>query len=282
MSEYAKTAQSIPWGSFGRDTVASKVGQSLLSVGVLPYEAPKEDPDGPLLAISSDDPEFPNYLMNIVGTAIQVGEGKLVTCAHVIEGVLETKQKGYVLSRATKGNEVRYVKHPFVQPLRYLDPRSMAGNPDVDLAAILLPAISTPTHPYDVPPIQWGDSSQLGVGDPVVVGGYPYGTDLFVNRASNKGIIQPSFYTGIVSAILPALRTNETRIIQINVAVAGGMSGGAVFDPQTGRVLGMVTSGLEGAAGDPHPVTFAIPSEVIAPFAKIISYDAGGRRWGKE
>ena len=115
----------------------------------------------------------------------------------------------------------------------------------------------------DTPSIIWGDSTKLGVGDRIFVGGYPYGTDLFQMTQTNRGVVQPTFFDGIVSAIIPAQNEKETRLLQLSTLVAGGMSGGAVFNPETGEVYGMITSSIQGASGDLHPVTYAIPSEVI-------------------
>lgn len=61
-------------------------------------------PGDPLPQIGSDHPDFEKYLMEIIGTAIQVGEGKLVTCAHVIDAVNETERRGYLLARSIEGN----------------------------------------------------------------------------------------------------------------------------------------------------------------------------------
>jgi S1-C subfamily serine protease len=62
------------------------------------------------------------------------------------------------------------------------------------------------------------------------------------------------------------------------VALAG-ISGGVVCDPSTGAVLGMVTSGL--TVGETSlPITYALPSEVLSPFAEAISFKTeGGRIW---
>jgi S1-C subfamily serine protease len=118
--------------------------------------------------------------------------------------------------------------------------------------------------------VKWGDSSQLGIGDPVIVGGYPYGRDMFLFTESNKGLVQPTFYSGIVSALIPAMAPLETRLVQISIPVAGGMSGGAVFLPETGEVVGMITSCVH-LNDIPLPMSYAIPSEVIAPFVQVIT-----------
>lgn len=279
MERYRQETADIPWSSMGRETIASRIGRSLLPIGILPYDAPAYDPFKPALTIASDQEGFENYLMDIVGTAIQAGDGKLVTCGHVIEAVMDRKRKGYVLSRAFRGSTVICSKRPFERAFRYIDPRSGNVNKHVDLALIPFPAVSTPEFPYEVPIVEWGQSSQLGVGDDVIVGGYPYGTDLFRTLQSNRAVIQPTFFKGIISAIIPATNETETRILQISVSVAGGISGGAVFDPITGAVLGMIMSGITGKGGALHPVTYALPSEVIAPYVRAINYKAGGRHW---
>lgn len=283
MENYIRETKDIPWGSFGRRTVAFEVGRSLLPVGVQPEGRPTAAESDPGAAITNDDPKYIEYLMNIVGTAIQGGEGKLVTCAHVVEGVFEHQRTGYVLARVFMDERTMVLTHyRILKALRYIDPRSRQVNDTVDLAVLIVPAVDGPVASYDVPCVEWGDSTQLGVGDQVLVAGYPYGTQMFLANATNRGVIQPTVYPGIISAIVPAARDTETRLLQISAAVAGGISGGAVFHPNTGAVLGMITSGLEGPEGVLHPVTFAIPSEVIAPYVKAISFDAGGRRWGKQ
>ena len=119
------------------------------------------------------------------------------------------------------------------------------GNPDVDIGVLICTAVGDDTIPYDVPPVTWGDSTQLGVGDRVLIGGYPLGKDMFLALSTNRGIVQPTFYDGNVSAIIPATKNTETRLIQISTISMGGISGGVVCDPTSGAVLGMVTSGLE-------------------------------------
>lgn len=280
---YKQQTKDIPWASLGRETALSRAGLSLVAVGHLPFEPAKlPEPGEPLPQVSSEDPEFEKYLMEIVGTAIQVGEGKLATCAHVIQAISEEKKRGYMLSRNLSGNTTICMSRPFEKVIRYIDPKLEKVNPHVDLAVIMV-AYPDHTPHYDVPVIRWGNSTKLGVGDQVVIGGYPYGTDMFRVTQTNRGVIQPTFYPGIISAIIPATRPTETRLLQISAAAAGGISGGAVLNPKSGALLGIVTSGLTGVDGSLHPVTYAIPSEVVAPFASALHFTtAGGRSVGKE
>ncbi|MFQ5863042.1 MAG: serine protease [Candidatus Brocadiales bacterium] len=274
MDKYQDLTKDIPWKSFGRETVTAKVGNSLVPVGIFPFDLPSLPSSGvPVIEINARNAD--KYLMNIVGTAIQAGDGKLVTCAHVVTGLVEERSKGYILARISRDGTVIWVPYPVQKALRFVDPRTNKVNMNVDLAVLICAAKSTKELPYEVPNVRWGDSSELGIGDQVVIGGYPYGKEMFLFTKSNRGIVQPTFYSGIVSAILPATNPQETRMIQISIPGAGGMSGGAVFDPKTGEIMGMVTSGAVDSQGIPLPMTYAIPSEIIAPYVKVITFKIG-------
>lgn len=164
-----------------------------------------------------------------------------------------------------------------------MDIRTNQVNNKVDLAVLLCAAKSTRELPYQALIARWGDSTRLGVGDEVLIGGYPYGKEMFRFTDSNRGIVQPTFYSGVISAILPATEVGETRVLQISIPVAGGMSGGAVFDPKNGKIVGMVFAGVDTpvpttnnvSIAIPQPVTYALPSEIIAPFAKVITFKRG-------
>lgn len=271
MDKYKELTKDIPWNSAGKETVISKVGNSLIPVGVYPFELKPFDKNNPQVK-TNEDLDREQYLMNIVGTAVQAGKGKLFTCCHVVEAVLQQKARGYILARLLREGTVVYTPYPIQTALKYVDPRTQKVNKEVDLSVLIVPAKSIKGLPYEVPSIEWGDSTELGVGDPVIVGGYPHGTEMFKFTQSNRGIIQPTFYNGIIGAILPATKPYETRILQISVACAGGMSGGAVIEPNTGKVLGMVTSCVH-SSNIPQPISYAIPSEIIAPYVKIITFD---------
>lgn len=270
MGKYQDLTKDIPWNSFGPETPTSIVGRSLVPVGILPFE-PQLIKNGKFPVISHQHPDSEKFLMNIVGTAIQAGNGKLVTCGHVVEALFESGSKGYILAKVMRKGLVVYNPYSIQEALRYVDPRTNEVNLNVDLAVLIIPAKSTGTVPYEIPNVEWGDSTQLGIGDSVIIGGYPDGTDMFKYTETNRGIIQPTFYSGIVSAILPATNPKETRIIQVSIPVGGGISGGAMFDPKTGKLLGMITSGVD--YGDiPQPITYALPSEIIAPYVEVITF----------
>lgn len=271
MGRYQEITKNIPWNYLGRETTSSLLGRSIVPVGILPFQ-PKPIEDDKMPAISLREQGAEQYLMCIVGTAIQAGNGKLVTCGHVVDAIIDQKAEGYILSRIIRDGTVEYVPYPILKALRYVDPRTDAVNTEVDLSVLIVPAKSTERIPYETPNVSWGDSSKLGVGDHVLICGYPHGTEMFKFTQSNRGIIQPTFYQGVVSAILPATKPYETRVIQVSIPSAGGMSGGAIFDPETGKVMGMITSCVH-MNGIPQPISYAIPSEIIAPYVEVITFE---------
>ena len=123
----------------------------------------------------------------------------------------------------------------------------------VDIAVIPFVPRDNKGSLIDTPSIIWGDSTKLGVGDRILVGGYPYGTDLFKITQTNRGVVQPTFFDGIVSAIIPAQNEKETRLLQLSTPAAGGMSGGVVFNPETGEAYGMITSSIQDRSGSIAP-----------------------------
>ena len=281
--QYDDFDKIIPWASMGRSSTASKVGRSLLPIGIFDSSLPISRYEGSSKEVSNRDADFEKYLLNIVGTAIRTGTGKLVTCLHVVEAIVHEKSKGYALvSRFMSENTRVNTACAFSSALKYVRPGQRKGDAGVDLAVIPFVPRDRSGSVIDIPSISWGDSTKLGVGDRVLVGGFPFGTDLFKITKTNRGVVQPSFFDGIVSAIIPAQNERETRLIQLSTQAAGGMSGGAVFDPETGAAYGMITSGLEDLDGALHPVTYAVPSEVILPYSGAINYNSELGRMGDD
>ncbi len=123
LTTYREHAKRIPWTSMGRRSVAHRVGQSLVPVGVLPFE-PVPFTGGTTPTISKDHPEWEKFLMHIVGTAIHGGDHKFVTCLHVVQAIGELRKSGYFLSRLSGSNNVFYFPYPIEITVRYMDPRT--------------------------------------------------------------------------------------------------------------------------------------------------------------
>lgn len=131
--------------------------------------------------------------------------------------------------------------------------------PDLDLAVGTLrePYFANPSNTF--PTVTLGDSSTLEEGEPVAACGFPFGHILY----QVAGSVNSSLSVGHVSALLPAppaVRQQNFRKFQLDMATTYGNSGGPVFRPDSGEVMGIVTGGMI------HPdskvafiPTFAIP-----------------------
>jgi hypothetical protein len=277
MEELRKRFERIPWASFGRPTPISRLARSVLPVGNFPARLPSREAG---VVIALGEPGYEQYLMDIQGTAFQVGRGKLLTCWHVCQALQIKEGRAYVQA-TTPREDGAWLKGywPISAQFSFIDPRLNSGNTDIDVGIIICPARGDAAIPYEVPLIEWGNSTDLGVGDRVLIGGFPLGKEMFLALSTNRGIVQPTFYDGIVSAMIPATKNTETRLIQISTIAIGGISGGVVCDPETGAVLGMVTSGLT-KSGHSLPITYAIPSEVLQPYSDAVGFKTkGGEVW---
>lgn len=126
----------------------------------------------------------------------------------------------------------------------------------------------------DLPTIKVKKEANFQEGDEVFVSGFPMGTDVL--RA--PGWIQqfsPTLQKAIISAVLPMPCKNPHALL-LDCVLESGSSGSAVFDADSGEVVGMVYSGVK----EPHYLvdkyakgvliyetptahTFAIPSNYL-------------------
>lgn len=114
------------------------------------------------------------------------------------------------------------------------------GAPKLDLAALQL---SMPAGRALKAAMLAGEACQEG--DPVAVCGFPFGRDLHRDQLSG-GVVNASFSQGIVSAILPYPSAPKVTqaVFQIDAMTNPGNSGGPVFDPNTGDILGVLIQGM--------------------------------------
>lgn len=118
---------------------------------------------------------------------------------------------------------------------------------DPDLAVVSVPLGNIPATPLFL-----GD---LREGDPVAIAGYPSAQ---YTLAEITGSLTPAVHTGTISAI-----QNRGGIIEYDAQTLPGNSGGPLFDPRTGAVVGLVQAKLVGTTD----ANIAIGvGRVIAPF----------------
>ena len=164
-----------------------------------------------------------------IGTGVVLSEnGYLVTNAHVVDGALDIQ----VL--LTDG--------------RTLFAHLVGADSLSDLAVLYVNA-------QDLIPAQFGDSTQLRVGDAVVAIGDPLGVSL-----------RGTMTDGIVSAINRDVETNDRTmtLIQTNAALNSGNSGGPLINCH-GQVIGINTMKISAFTDDAgvEGLGFAIPSATV-------------------
>ena len=155
-------------------------------------------------------------------------EGHIVTNHHVVDGadLVEVKLHDGMSYQA----------------------RIVGADPANDIALIKIE-----TDESQLVPVEFGDSSQLKVGQKIFAIGSPFG-------------LEQTMTTGIVSSLNRSIRSRSGRlinsIIQIDAALNQGNSGGALLD-SSGRLVGMNTA-IKSRVGENSGVGFAIPANTIS------------------
>lgn len=176
-----------------------------------------------------------------VGTGFVVDGGTVLTNAHVVAGA------AMVRLQLPDGSELEVTRS------------SIMGDPEADIAMVLHPRLAA------LPPLQWADSRQVTLGQPVMAIGNPLGFRL-----------RNSVSAGVVS--VPSLRVpwNRFPIMLTDTPVNPGNSGGPLVDMK-GQVVGMVTRkgvgfGLEG-------LTYALPSNSVRQTVERMRNKTAGYIW---
>ncbi|MEA4933807.1 MAG: trypsin-like peptidase domain-containing protein [Lawsonibacter sp.] len=157
-------------------------------------------------------------------------------------GVILT-QDGYIVTNAHVVAGAEHVRVIFSNN-NILD-ASLAGfNADEDLAVLKVDATG-------LTPAEFGDSSALRCGDPVVAIGDPLG-------------YRSTITDGIVSALDREVDVDGTTmvLIQTSAAINFGNSGGALIN-QYGQVVGITTIKIVTDDGSAEALGFAIPSQRV-------------------
>ncbi len=179
-------------------------------------------------------PTVPEGRVYATGSGFIIGDGKVLTNNHVVEGC------AHMAARNAAGQRVAA--------------KVMATDTRRDLALLSVPATFGPSLIFrDSPPVEIGES--------VITYGFP------LTGVLSSG---PTLTTGNISA-LAGLRDNPLNF-QISAPVQPGNSGGPLLDAQ-GHVVGVVVSKLNAAkiaqmtGGDiPQNVNFAIKGPEAAAF----------------
>jgi S1-C subfamily serine protease len=185
-----------------------------------------------------------NYL-EIVGSGFLVRENIIITNRHVIDNLVKIKEKFpsdrfqiqfvYPNEKGYCATFARFRKASFL----------FKPQPDIGFIETIEPInVCKP-----LPIIE--NSSILRVSQEIGVVGYPYGTDLLIDtlkfKENDQRILNrlgPILHLGIISAIAPFEKAGSISQILIDVRSARGMSGGPVFDVNSGKTIGILYSGV--------------------------------------
>jgi S1-C subfamily serine protease len=195
------------------------------------------------------------------GTGFVVGNGlQVVTNAHVIPDKLDVEHNQTIAVFSGRG--AKATAHP----------ATVVHKDDAhDLAVLQIQG--TP-----LPALELGNSDKVREGQEVAFTGYPIGMVLG---------LYPVTHTGIVAAITPMarpvenartlsaaqmkhLRNSRFDAFQLDAIAYPGNSGSPVFEPGTGRVIGVLNSvfvkeSKESVLEKPSGISYAIPVNFVKP-----------------
>ncbi len=198
---------------------------------------------------------------NLRGTGFVVGDGNLaITNAHVLPRSDEPSDGSDLVVQVRVGRELslRSVQVLEIDRLRDLALLRFSGDP--------------------APALPLGDSEAVREGQAVAYTGFPIGGALGFSPVTHRGMV-----SSITPIVLPAAngqslsarairnaRDGSFDIFQLDGTAYPGNSGGPVFDPATGAVIAVINmvyvrGTRETAISQPSGITYAIPSNFIAP-----------------
>lgn len=215
--------------------------------------------------------------MQIIGSGVIVDpSGIIVTAKHVVDEagaaalkLLETHPGAapkIIVPRPARmvRGEDRVMQ--FELSFAFLDPEAIMAQPAGDIAVVRVPTPNGESLPF-LPVDLEHDSRE---GDSVVACGFPYG-EKFHERLT----ILSSFIYGSISAVVPHpdLPPRFRAHYLLQMPANPGNSGGAVFDPATGCVLGIVSRRYE-PNQIPTGLTIATPIHAAEPLLEQLLPDA--------
>ncbi len=190
-----------------------------------------------------------------LGTGFAVGDGLTVaTNAHVLPALLEADKRESLAIVVPLGDSVNVRKA-----------EKISGDPDHDLALLRVTA-GAPL------PVLALDKAQAEEGRSIAFTGFPIGSALGLRPVTHRGIISAitpiSIPRGNARELnarqIHRLANNAFSVYQLDATAYPGNSGSPLFDPETGRVIGVlnmvfVKETKEDVLSKPSGISYAIP-----------------------
>lgn len=238
---------------------------SLLAAGILPRQAgaslvdtiPRVKPS--IVAVGTFQ-RTRNPSFQFLGTGFVVGNGRLIaTNAHVLPKVLASDQLETIAIAVPDDN-------PGAVAVR---PATVAAREDGRDLAVL--RIDGPA----LPALALSDAT-VREGQDIAFTGFPIGNALGFTPVTHRGIIAAITPIGIPQArareldpaLIRRLGTDPFQIYQLDATAYPGNSGSPVFEPGSGRVIGVINmvfikSTKENVLSDPSGISYAIPIQYL-------------------
>jgi len=190
-----------------------------------------------------------------LGTGFVVGNGLLIaTNAHVVPASVADDQM-----------ESLVVALPGGQQSKVRKVTKAAVDKNSDLALLRLDG-------EPLPALVLADSELASEGQIIAFTGFPIGSVLGLSPVTHRGIVAaitpigiPQANSGALNpALIRRLAGDALRVYQLDATTYPGNSGSPMFDPETGRVLGIVNMAFvkntkENVLSDPSGISYAIP-----------------------
>lgn len=202
-----------------------------------------------------------NPSFQFLGTGFAVGNGLLIaTNAHVLPKVLaEAQQETLAIALAGEREGTLAVR-----------PARVAAREDArDLAILRIDG--TP-----LPALSLAEPDGVREGQDIAFTGFPIGNVLGFSPVTHRGIIAAITPIGIPQerarqldpALVRRLGTDPFRVYQLDATAYPGNSGSPVFEPDSGRVIGVVNmvfvkSTKEAVLSEPSGISYAVPVEYL-------------------
>ena len=192
------------------------------------------------------------------GSGFAVGNGNtIVTNAHVLPADVDAKRRETIAVLVIGQDAGK----PHVRAAE-----TLVIDPDSDLALLHIEGNS-------LTPLALGDSNAVEEGQEILITGYPLGPILGAYPTTHRGMISAIAPIAIPqpraqqlgAATAHRLKRGAFPVFQLDATAYPGNSGSPIYDPATGRVLGVVNMVFvkgtkEAALSKPSGITYAIPA----------------------